>query len=120
MPSGHGTIISLVFGLPITDSVVARLLRNPVDFERALQPFYGDRIAAAFRDLLREHLVLAADLVKAVKAGNNEAAAEAERKWYANADAIAVFPGKDQSFLVAGAMENNDAPPPGFGKSTGS
>jgi hypothetical protein len=92
------TIISLVFGLPITDSVVARLLRNPVDFERALQPFYGDRIAAAFRDLLRKHLVLAADLVKAAKAGNNEAAAEAERKWYANADAIAVFLGKINPF----------------------
>lgn len=87
------TIISLVFGLPITDSVVARLLRNPVDFERALQPYYGDGIAATFRDLLQEHLVIAADLVKAAKAGNNKAAAEAERKWYANADAIAVFLG---------------------------
>ena len=92
------TIISLVFGLPITDSVVARLLRNPVDFERALQPYYGGRIAAAFRDLLREHLVLAADLVIAAKAGNNEAAAEVERKWYTNADAIAVFLGRINPF----------------------
>lgn len=87
------TIMSIVFGLPIADAVVARLLRNPVDFERALKPFYGDRIAAKFRDLLTEHLVIAADLVKAAKAGDNKAAAEAERKWYANADAIAVFLG---------------------------
>jgi len=87
------TITSLVFGLPNVDAVVARLLRNPVDFERALQPFYGERIAAKFRDLLKDHLVIAADLVKAAKAGDNKAAAEAERKWYANADAIAVFLG---------------------------
>jgi len=92
------TIISLVFSLPITDAVVARLLRNPVDFEHALQPYYGARIAAAFRDLLREHLVIAADLVKAAKAGDNKAAAEAERKWYANADAIAVFLGNINPF----------------------
>ncbi|TEB04392.1 hypothetical protein Psch_04119 [Pelotomaculum schinkii] len=87
------TITSLVFGLPNVDSVVARLLRNPVDFEHALQPYYGERIAAKFRDLFKEHLVIAADLVKAAKAGDNKAAAEAERKWYANADAIAVFLG---------------------------
>lgn len=87
------TITSIVFGLPILDPVVARLLRNPVDFERALQPYYGVRIAAKFRDLLTEHLVIAADLVIAAKAGDNVAAAEAERKWYANADAIAVFLG---------------------------
>lgn len=92
------TIISLVFGLPVADSVVARLLRNPVDFEHALQPYYGERIAAKFRDLLTEHLVIAADLVKAAKAGDNEAAAEAERKWYANADAIAVFLGNINPF----------------------
>lgn len=87
------TITSLVFGLPNTDFVVARLLRNPVDFERALQPYYGVRIAAKFRELLTGHLVIAADLVKAAKAGDNKAAAEAERKWYANADAIAALLG---------------------------
>ncbi|OPX90813.1 MAG: hypothetical protein A4E52_00708 [Pelotomaculum sp. PtaB.Bin013] len=87
------TITSIVFGLPNVDAVVARLLRNPVDFEHALLPFYGERIAAKFRDLLKDHLVIAADLVKAAKAGDNKAAAEAERKWYANADAIAVFLG---------------------------
>lgn len=89
----RSTITSLVFSLPNEDFVVARLLRNPVDFEHALQPYYGTRIAASFRDLLTKHLVVAADLVRAAKAGDNKAAAEAERKWYANADAIAAFLG---------------------------
>lgn len=43
-------------------------------------------------------MVLAADLVIAAKAGNNEAAAEVERKWYTNADAIAVFLGRINPF----------------------
>lgn len=90
----RSTIVSLVFGLPDTEFVVARLLRNPVDFENALRPFYGERIAAEFRELLREHLVIAAEIVKAAKAGDNEAAAEAERRWYANADAIAALLGR--------------------------
>lgn len=90
----RSTIVSLVFALPDVNYVVARLLRNPEDFEQALRPYYGERVAAEFRELLREHLVLAADLVKAAKAGNTEAAAEAERLWYANADAIAVFLGR--------------------------
>ncbi|OPY56018.1 MAG: hypothetical protein A4E55_02339 [Pelotomaculum sp. PtaU1.Bin035] len=94
----RSTIVSIVFGLPDVDFVVARLLCNPVDFEHALQPCYGERIAAKFRDLLKEHLVIAADLVKASKAGNASAAAEAERKWYANADAIAVFLGSINPF----------------------
>lgn len=85
-------IISAVFGLPDIDPTTERLLRNPEDFRAALRPFYGagaDRLA----DLLREHLLLAAQLVKAAKAGDSKAAADAERRWYANADEIAAYLG---------------------------
>lgn len=94
----RSTITSLVFDLPDTEYVVARLLRNPVDFEQVLKLYYGERIAAQFRLLLREHLVIAADLVKAAKAGDEKTAAEAERRWYANADAIAAFLGRINPF----------------------
>jgi hypothetical protein len=90
----RAAIVSIVFGLPNEESVINRLLRNPVDFEYALKPYYGEMIASKFRDLLTEHLVVAADLVKAAKAGDSSAAAESERLWYANADAIAAFLGK--------------------------
>jgi len=63
----RSTITSLVFSLPNLDSVMDRLLRNPVDFEHVLQYYYGKRISSKFRDLLTEHLVVAADLVKAAK-----------------------------------------------------
>ena len=48
-------------------------------------------MAARFDSLLTSHLVIAAELVKAAKAGDSRAAADAERRWYANADEIAAF-----------------------------
>jgi LysM repeat protein len=86
-------IISTVFGLPDAEVVTGRLLRNPKDFEAALKPVYGDKIASKFADLLESHLVIAAQLVKAAKAGDNKAATDAEKRWYANADEIAAFLG---------------------------
>ncbi|WP_249168612.1 acetylglutamate kinase [Alkaliphilus sp. B6464] len=86
-------IVSIVFDLPDVDFVINRLLRNPKDFESALKPFYGDKIASQFADLLTSHLVIAAQLVKEAKAGNTEAVAETEKRWYANADEIAAFLG---------------------------
>lgn len=84
-------IISLVFNLPDVDLVTQRLLRNPSDFEEALVPFYGNQVAARFSALLRDHLVIAVDLVNAAKAGDNNAAIEAERIWYNNAREIAAL-----------------------------
>jgi hypothetical protein len=85
------TIISMVFSLPDVDLVTNRLLRNPEDFGNVLKIFYGDRIASRFSDLLKAHLVIAAQIVTAAKAGNNKTAAEAEKRWYANADEIAAL-----------------------------
>ena len=85
------TITSIIKDLPDVDLVTNRLLRNPIDFKKALKPFYGDEIASKFSVLLTSHLVIAAELVKAAKAGYNKEAADAEKRWYANADEIAAF-----------------------------
>lgn len=84
-------ILGIVFNLPDANASTNRLLRNPKDFEALLRPLYGDRGAARFADLLTNHLVIASELVKAAKAGNDRAAADAEKRWYANADEIAAF-----------------------------
>ncbi|AIQ14457.1 acetylglutamate kinase [Paenibacillus durus] len=84
-------IISIAAGLPDEAQVTERLLRNVPDMAAVIKRYYGDEIASRFSALMKEHLVLAAQLVKAAKAGNTQAAAEAEKKWYANADEIAAF-----------------------------
>lgn len=85
------TVNSIVGRLPDEKETTARLLRNPADFAAVLEPLYGSAIASMFAKLLREHLTIAAELVKALQAGNSAAAADAEKRWYANADAIASF-----------------------------
>lgn len=87
------SIRAIIYDLPDEDLTIKRLLRNPVDFENALRPYYGNKKAAIFRQLLTEHLTIAADLVNAAKSGNNQLVVEIEDKWYRNADEIAAFLG---------------------------
>lgn len=84
-------IISIAEELGDEEQVTKRLLRNPGDMAAVFKRYYGDKVAAQFNRLMTEHLVLAAQLVKAAKAGKSQAAAELEKKWYANADELAAF-----------------------------
>jgi len=84
-------IMGLVEDLPDLEFTTERLLRNPQDFANAFRPFYGDEIAADLANLLTSHLTIAAELVQAAKAGNNELASEVEKRWYENADQLAAF-----------------------------
>ncbi|UQZ37706.1 acetylglutamate kinase [Paenibacillus sp. PK3_47] len=92
-------ITSLVFGLPDTDAVLARLLQNAPDMGNAFKPFFGENIGNTYTRLITEHLSIAADLVKAAKAGDTSSAAAAEKKWYANADEIISFLSSILSYL---------------------
>lgn len=89
----RATIVSIVFDLPDVNFVTNRLLQNPEDFGNVFRVYYGDKIGSKLSDLIKEHLVIAAQLVKAAKAGDNKAEAEIEKKWYANGDEIAAFLG---------------------------
>lgn len=84
-------IISTAADLGDLEPVTRRLLRNPGDFAAALAPFYGERCADRFKDLFRQHLLIAADLVNAAKQKDGAKAEEARKKWYANAGDIARF-----------------------------
>ena len=74
-----------------TNESVTRLLQNYEDMGDAMRPYYGDAAANQFADLIDNHLLIAADLVKAAKANNTTAVKSLETQWYANADQIAAF-----------------------------
>ncbi|NLN07774.1 MAG: acetylglutamate kinase [Firmicutes bacterium] len=99
------TIISIVEDLADVEPVTRRLLRNPGDFAAVFRRFYGKQTADRVETLFTEHLVLAAELVQAAKAGDVEAAQEAERRWYANGDEIAAFLSRINPFWNRQEME---------------
>jgi hypothetical protein len=84
-------IVSATADLPDLQATTDRLLRNQTDIGDAIKPFYGDAAGNQLTSLLRTHILLAADLLAAAKAGNNAALEAARVEWYANADDIAVF-----------------------------
>lgn len=84
-------IISTLSNLDDLEYVTERLLRNPTDFAIVLGIFYGEDKARKFQDLLREHLLIAANLVNAVKTNDTVVINDARTKWYENADEIAAF-----------------------------
>ncbi len=84
-------IVSTAFCLPDLPFVTQRLLQNPHDFADELCPLYGKETADCFDKLLTDHLLIAANLVKAAKAGNVAEVEKQRKLWYANAADIAGF-----------------------------
>jgi hypothetical protein len=87
----RNVILNIMDDLPGTDQAVNRLLQNQDDIGNAVKPFYGEAGGKELTRLLREHITIAADLLKAAKAGNNPAFDVANKKWFANADEISGF-----------------------------
>lgn len=77
--------------LPDLDATVARLLQNQVDIGDTIKPFYGDAAGDHLTALLRQHILLAADIVFDAKAGKTADEQQALDAWYANANEIADF-----------------------------
>jgi len=84
-------IVEATAGLPEKDATAARLLQNQADIGDAIKPFYGDAAGAKLTSLLRDHILIAADLVTAAAAGETAKKDDANRRWLANADEIAAF-----------------------------
>ena len=84
-------IVSAAAGLPDSQATAERLLRNQSDIGDAIKPFYGNPAGDRLTALLRSHILIAADLIKAAKAGDTAAADTASTRWNANADEIVDF-----------------------------
>jgi hypothetical protein len=77
--------------LPDLNASVDRLLQNQTDIGNAIKPFYGDAAGDQLTELLRQHILIAAEILQAAKSGDTAALNDASARWYANADEIAVF-----------------------------
>jgi hypothetical protein len=92
----HGTwteraIVDFVGGLPDTNLVVARLLRNQADIGNAVKPFYGAAAGNKLTALLKAHINAAVGVLKAAKTGNAQSVAGAKAAFFANGNQVAAF-----------------------------
>lgn len=84
-------IISALAELPDTDAVAKRLLANQDDIGTAIEPFYGKEAGQKLAKLLKDHIVIATEVVKAAKSGDDKALESAQKKWSDNGKDIAAF-----------------------------
>lgn len=86
-------IIGIFADLPPqdVDASTGRLLQNQVDIGNAIKPFYGEEAGEQLTALLRDHILIAAEILQAAEDGNDAVLSDAIARWYANADDIAEF-----------------------------
>ena len=87
----RNVILNIIDDLPGTNEAVSRLLQNQVDIGNALKPIYGTDAGTKLTELLKEHIMIAADLLKAAKANSDAEFKTINSKWIKNADEIAAF-----------------------------
>src|SRR4026209_3051504 len=84
-------IIAAVGDQPDAMAAAARLMKNQEDIGAAVATFYGAAAGQQLTTLLKEHITIAVDLIKAAKAGDKTAQQKADSRWQQNAVQIAEF-----------------------------
>lgn len=84
-------IVSLFDNLEDIEQITNRLMTNQEDIGNIIRPYYGDKIGNKLTQLLKDHISTAAQFLKETKERNIEASSETKKKWYENADEIALL-----------------------------
>ena len=84
-------IVAAVGDQPDAQAAATRLMKNQDDIGGALAKYYGDPAGRQLTSLLKQHISIAVDLIKAAKAGDKAAQQQADTKWQKNGEEIADF-----------------------------
>lgn len=84
-------ILSMIDNVPGGSHAHQRLLQNQEDIAHIIRRYYGYDPATRVEGFLKENVNLVADVIKAIKAKDNKLMNAANRKWFVNADSIAVI-----------------------------
>ena len=84
-------IIAAASDSPDAQAAATRLLANQDEIGRAIVPYYGAAAGSKLGSLLRDHILIAVDLVAAAKANDQTKQADADRRWHTNAADVATF-----------------------------
>lgn len=88
-----GTTQAALGAMPASDADAAasRLLRNQDDIGEAFVPYYGKDAARKLSDLLKQHIMIAVELIADAKGGDKQKFARDDERWTQNANGIARF-----------------------------
>jgi hypothetical protein len=84
-------IIAAVDDKPDAMAAANRLMGNQEDIGNAIAGYYGAAAGQQLTSLLKQHISIAVDLIKAAKAGDKSAQQQADSRWQRNAVDIANF-----------------------------
>ena len=84
-------IVAAVAGTPDATAAAGRLLKNQEDIGAAIVGFYGQAAGDKLAELLKQHIMIAVELVAAAKSGDQAAFATHDARWTANVKEIAAF-----------------------------
>ena len=84
-------IVSTAAALPEKDATTVRLMQNQTDIGDLLASYYGQESGAKLTALLKAHVVIAGDIILAVKANKPVKVDSLDKQWRSNVDEIAVL-----------------------------
>jgi hypothetical protein len=84
-------VVAAVGDHPDAQAAAARLMKNQEDIGNAVAKFYGAPAGQQLTTLLKQHISIAVDLIKAAKAGDKAGQQQADAKWQQNAVDISEF-----------------------------
>jgi Flp pilus assembly pilin Flp len=84
-------IVAAIDGSPDAKAAATRLLKNQDDIGGAVAGFYGKDAGDKLTALLKQHILIAVDLIAAAKAGDQATYKATDQKWTKNGEEIADF-----------------------------
>ena len=82
-------VVAAVADAADAPTAAERLLKNQEDIGAAVVSFYGQKAGDALTDLLKQHIMIAVELIAAAKAGDTSRFEEQDALWTKNAEEIA-------------------------------
>jgi hypothetical protein len=84
-------IVAALADQPDAQAAANRLMKNQEDLGAAVAKYYGSAAGQQVTTLLKEHISIAVDLIKAAKAGDKAGQQQADARWQQNGAQIAEF-----------------------------
>lgn len=84
-------IVAAVDGSPDQASAASRLMKNQEDIGSAVATYYGAAAGSTLTTLLKEHISIAVELIKAAKGQDSAGTQRADAAWHKNGEDIATF-----------------------------